>query len=308
MVKIKSYPIAILIMLMAIAGCVDSGNGPVNEQELRKGTGGVEISFTDNAPPDSVLEETPFKIGALLFNRGASQADVHLTLSVEEDYIDISENKKVVSVTGKTLSSPEKKKKKLYFDATSKQIGAQKNKHPTTIILTACYVYKTIFSNQICINPHQYSPSEEDVCTESYEKFNSQGGPVAVTKIETRMENKDNKVQPVIIIHVEHKGKGTLLKGSSAEKACTQDAMERQDINVVQLSGFYLGNKEYKAGQGDILCDSQVKLIDGKGKFTCRVKDTIDTNSPAYHAQARAILQYGYSKSTSKNVDVERNI
>lgn len=307
MIKMK-LKLIIIFLVILLCGCVNNDD-KLTEEDLKKGTDGVDIGFTSDAPPDSVIEDSSFKIGAMLHNRGFYTApDVHLVLSTEEGYIQLEDNKKTVEIEGKTLSTPGGGQEKAYFEAVSKQIGAQKDRHPTDIVLTACYNYKTIFDNQLCINPHQYEKGEEDVCTDTSRSFNSQGAPLAVTKVETRMQSKDNEVQPVIIIHVENKGDGTLLKHGIANEACSDKGLKREDFNKVKLDEFHLGNKNFTGENDEIKCTEETNLVDGKGKFRCRVQDTVSKNSPAYNAQARAVLKYGYTKSVSKGIYVEKRI
>ncbi|MGM5482683.1 MAG: hypothetical protein ACQESF_04435, partial [Nanobdellota archaeon] len=256
----------------------------------------------------SVIENNPLKIGVRVQNKGAYQSNPSIVISTEEDYISIEgDNEKKISLDGKTLSNPDGEYKKIYFDAKAKRAGAQKTKHPTNIIVTACYDYKTLFSDEICINPHQYSPVEEDVCSKTSKDFSSQGAPVVVEEIETGMHSTQEGVQPKILIHVKDKGEGTLLKPASVEDACSSKSLERESIGVVKLESVSIGNNEFPGG--GISCDkANVKLVKGKGTFSCKLDNAISENSPAYNAQINMALKYGYTKSISRGVDIEKSI
>lgn len=290
-----------MFIVLLLAGCIPTETTP-SQEDIRKGTKGVEVAFTQNSPPRSVYEEESFRVGATLTNEGAYQAEPYVTLSVEDDYIEMEETNKGISIKGKSSTSPEGGRDTLYFDAAAKEIPGQLKKHPTTIIMSVCYSYKTFLTEQLCINPN---PASDDVCKETKKSQNSQGAPVAITGLETRMQKTKDEVYPVITIDVNDKGRGTVIKNDEVKKGCSAEKMRRNELNVVKLSKLTVGNNELGK---DIECEEEITLRNGRGRFTCKFKEPIDASSPAYEAQTEIELEYGYSRSVSENVDIERSI
>ncbi|MGM5483143.1 MAG: hypothetical protein ACQESF_06780, partial [Nanobdellota archaeon] len=72
-----------ILMLLMLAGCVQPQGGPATKAELRTGTGGVSIDFIENAPPRSVIENNPLKIGVRVQNKGAYQSNPSIVISTE---------------------------------------------------------------------------------------------------------------------------------------------------------------------------------------------------------------------------------
>jgi len=69
----KPILIFIILSLFLIAGCTGGSkdDAPITNIDIRKGTDGLNMEFTSNAPPGSVFEESPFPIALILNNEGA---------------------------------------------------------------------------------------------------------------------------------------------------------------------------------------------------------------------------------------------
>jgi len=62
-----------VVSLFLIAGCTGgSDKSPITDVDVRKGTDGLIMEFTKNAPPQRVFEDSVFPIAINLKNRGAS--------------------------------------------------------------------------------------------------------------------------------------------------------------------------------------------------------------------------------------------
>jgi len=72
----------IILSLLLIAGCTGGSRNksPITDVDVRKGTDGLIMQFTKNAPPERVFEESIFPIAVILRNRGASDIEPVSTL------------------------------------------------------------------------------------------------------------------------------------------------------------------------------------------------------------------------------------
>jgi len=63
----------IVVSLILIVGCTGGSRGknPITDVDVRKGTDGLIMQFTKNAPPLSAFEDSVFPIALILRNRGA---------------------------------------------------------------------------------------------------------------------------------------------------------------------------------------------------------------------------------------------
>jgi len=227
--------ILIIVSLLLIAGCTGGSKDkrPITDFDIRKGTDGLDMKFTENTPPKSVFEDSIFPIAINLKNKGAFDIDDEeggfdgkngtLVFGFERDYIDMAEKEKddegnikkiTFDIKGKSIFNPAGDEEFITINAQAKEIGEQSETRPSTILATVCYPYKTILGTSICVDTDIYGIGKgEKACSIKDLRFSEgQGAPVTITKIETRMLPQDeNKVKPHFLIHVENRGKGEVI-------------------------------------------------------------------------------------------------
>lgn len=325
--------------MLLLVGCTpqDEGEVPRTKEEFRHGTQGIEIELLESAPPKSVMEETPFEIIPKIMNKGAYDSTrSYLTLTLERDYIDV--NKKdcklnettkinpcytqdLGAIRGKGIVSPNGAN--IILDpylVKSKKVGTQTSKYVSTALMSVCYEYQTILSGDICIDPDLYGREIiEKVCQMNDLSFSDQGAPIAIKEVRTNIIPHDNgKVIPEFTIEIENVGRGNALAENKIKDACTSAPMDREKSwNIITLKQIKVG-EYFGVSNSDLLTDLSVqdnkitckkfdaKLVVDKGTFICRFKEPIDRNDPAFSTQFEITLEYGYMKSISKNVEIER--
>ncbi len=330
----KNKTIIIALLLVAVAaGCNGIGGGgsssggkvPFSYEGIHSGIEGIKLEFLANAPPAELLApfkgsiDYPFKIGVKVSNKGA--ADVEngvLVLTVEEDYLQLDEFRKPISLKGKEIFNPLGDSSiELFGGVTKKFREGQADKYKATILATACYKYNTEAKQNMCIDTDLFdTKSKQKICSIKDITLSSQGAPVAVTKIETKIFPEGSGsgvayVKPQYVIHIKNVGMGEIINpeadmasACSSELVASRDSEAFKNIwNIVSVSAS-LSEKE-------LVCfPNPIKLRGKEDVVRCSVKDEdkIDANLPGYNAPLFIKLNYGYTSTISKEVMIIREV
>lgn len=303
-----------ILFLLVLAGCYgDNGDNPITDKDVRRGVDGLKMELTKNAPPEKVFEESKFPIVVELKNKGASDIENGiLAFGFEKDYADVvkeNDAKQEFDIEGKSIFNLNGDEEFIAIDAQTKKIGAQSETHTSTILVTACYPYKTIFGDSVCVDTDIYGMGRgEKACTVKDLSFSvGQGAPVTITKIETRMlpDADENRVKPHFIIYVENKGNGEVISVDKVEEACTSQALEHTDFNVININAV-LSGKNLDCSVGDDPGAAIVRLRNKEDMIRCTLEEGIDKNLGAYTAPLSIELEYGYTFTISKDVIIEK--
>ena len=304
------------LFLLVLTGCPDdNGDNPITDKDVRKGVDGLKMELTKNVPPEKVFEESKFPIVVELKNKGASDIENGiLVFGFERDYVDVvkeDDAKREFDIKGKSIFNLNGDEDFVTIDAQTKKIGAQSERHTSTILVTACYPYKTIFGDSVCVDTDIYDMMRgEKVCSIGNLEFkNGQGAPVAVTKVETRMlpDVDDDKVKPHFIIYVENKGNGEVIDPDIAiiEKACTSEPLEYKNFNTLKISAM-LSGQPLNCKVSDDDSEATIRLRDKEDMVRCTLEEGIDKNLGAYTAPLNIELEYGYTFTISKDIIIEK--
>ena len=335
---------SIFAVILLVAGC-DAGKSkaPITDADIRTGAEGLKTEFVKNAPPENVFAEIGFPISLKLKNAGAFDIPEDdkgtpqieggiVVFGFEKAYIGILEGKVLFDIKGKSIYAPLGNEEFISINGRAGAIGPQSEKHPSTIFATACYPYKTVFGASVCIDPDIIGEGKgQKACQVKDLAFSEgQGGPVAVTKVETRMlpQQDENKIKPHFIIHVKNAGNGQVIKNGKEkvmdggiekdgtkeviEKACSSESLSYKDFNILKvnakLSGVVL-DCDPKEGMQEI---AEVRLREKEDLIRCTYdgkddeKGGIDAGLDAYVAPLKVELDYGYTFTISKNIIIEK--
>ena len=306
----------LLIFLLIIAGCKTSGSkNSIIDEDIRKGTQGLILEFTKNAPPDKVFEDSIFPIAMKLKNNGAYDIEQgFLALGLEKEYVSMAIGNDEIQrfqIEGKSAFNPGGDEDFITINAHAKKAGPQSETHSSTILATVCYPYKTIFGNSVCVDPDIFGTKlSNKACQMKDQEFkDGQGAPVAIAKIETRMlpdagQNSDIVI-PHFIIHIENKGNGEVISAEKIQDACTNRPLEYKDFNKIKIQAFF-SNQELNCNLGDDFGEAEVRLKEKKYIIRCTMEDGIGKNKDAFSSILKVELDYGYTHTIAKDTAIEK--
>jgi hypothetical protein len=307
------YTLVIIAVLLA-AGC-GGFSRPVYDYDYREGTSGLVISFVPNTPPDEVHENSNFLIGVDVANEGAYDIiDGIFVLSLEDDYVEImdwkgyimqgrqAQNKKAYfDIEGKSQMVPEGGLDRMTIRAQTNVLDVQTETRTTHIILTACYPYKTIMAQDVCVDPDPLNTRLEKPCEVSSISLDGQGAPVAVKRIDTEMlESADSDtVMPQFTLTLKNVGDGEVFDASRVQEACSSDPLAREDVRYLSVSARLID-------QGLECRPQPAHLQKGQSKVRCTLEGGIDRASSTFIAPLVVELDYGYAKTISQPMVIRR--
>ena len=363
----------LLSVLIFVSGCLGGNSKDKTLSDIHIGFDGINMEFIKGTPPPNTFEKSSFPIGLSIKNIGTYSVNYDsnsatktadesavLLLNVEKDYncVDsfdgsgkffaISDNvnkctinknsiqKIKFGIDGKTEFNPKGYEETVMFNVITKQLEPQSESHSSSLSATLCYPYETRFTDTACIDTDILGARfKQKVCKsedKSYPK--GQGAPVAITKVESRMLDKDNKIIPNFIIHIENKGNGNVIKRrndaqettppqatqmSNIDEVCSSKRLDPadRDFNTVVLRA-YLGAEtpdneldcEPKKTPEDKGREGYVRLVGNKDIIRCSLPESasISKNTQPYTSPLIIILDYGYMSSISAKYAIERSV
>lgn len=312
----NKFSITFLLFLLVLFSTGCSGTSKqksITDADIRKGTDGLVFSFAKNAPPEKIFEGSLFTIALEVKNNGAADSDNALiSIGLESAYLKLrdGENPKDFSIKGKSVLNPVGGDDFFTFEGeATNSIGAQSESHKTSILATACYDYKTEFGTSVCIDSDVFRQQRGiKACTvNDIELVTGQGGPVSVTKVETKMmpDKDEGKVNPMFIITIENKGKGEVVSKDKITDACSSKPLKYEDFNEVYLKAFLAG-ETLDCSQDGSGGDIKARLRDKKDVVRCTLPEGIEKSQDAYTSTLKVELTYGYTQTIAKDIIIEK--
>lgn len=313
MMGMKKSVLVVLLAVLLIA-CAQQGVTQQGQQrearDFRHGTEGIAMSFVPNVPPASMYEGEPFLVMVELENRGTFDVD----RNSGSIYLSGYDKKILTDIRGDTGLADESPLPLLQgrgpfvqqggFDTVTFQGGPvfglsayNIDKYEPTVLVTACYKYKTLATAQVCVDPDPFAPSAgPKVCAPGSVSLGSQGAPVAVTNIE--LEPTPSRLR--FKINIGNVGGGEVFK-ESAIRACSPytTALQFDERDVITVESVTLSGEQVTGCRP--LTDQQIRLVNGRATIFCEVPIVGES---AYLAPLNVQLSYGYRSTMSKKVTV----
>jgi hypothetical protein len=291
----------LILLLLFIVACQPT-SPVIEKEEYRVGSEALVVALLDNNPPSSVYENEEFYIAARLQNQGAEDiTDGYLHIRAEQDLIELEDNFQLNSfqLEGKSYTNPYGGEQIIEFKGKAKPITLS-SLESTSVALQACYDYKTIVEEEICIQPTLSSVKiAPESCTMTSLSLSPQGAPVAVSVIEPKSTITGTDQKNVQLkITVTHNGDGVVALPVSSQSLCTTSQLDRKIFNRVQVQGN-LGGRTLECRRKGI-----VILEDGGGDITCTVQTP--SGSSSFSTSVYLELSYSYVESIARTMEIER--
>lgn len=307
-----------VLLIIIISGCIDGSSKKESDSDYRSGSEGIRIKFMDEAPPDTVTMDTEFVIGVELNNKGTYDIeDGVVVFTLERGYISfgswgsssiaavpINERSISFSAEGKGVYNPDGERGLITMNVKSNILEDQTETHTSTIIVTACYDYKTEFARTVCVDTDILNLKKADkVCkAEDLILSGGQGGPVGVTMIKETVNPPDSegKVSPSFVIKLANLGEGQVISPGKYTEICSSSKIGKNDFNKVKI--------EVLLGRNKLECDKDtVTLRNKEATVHCKLSKGI-VSAETFSSPLTVTLEYGYSTTISKKVEIRKRM
>jgi hypothetical protein len=289
---------------MLLFGCSLGGEtqNPISDTNYRTGNSGLELQLLDGAPPDNVYEATTFQVGLEVRDSGASDiANGRLVLNYEPDYMyPLSQQTMQLGLKGKSIANPDGEADVRFFNIKTKNLEALSETHKSLVSVSACYAYQTVASEGICVDSDIYNRIQDKACKAETLQLDSQGAPLAVTKIEPKFFIDDNgKLNPSFLIFIENKGNGNVINKNKISDFCSNLKVDKDDWNKIEVSA--------NLGGMPLRCEPLPFKLKGQNDFVrCGLDNGLDKPEAAYTSVIDVTLDYGYTFTVSKEVTIDK--
>jgi len=294
--------ISMLLLTLFITSC--KKEGAVVTYDYRKGTEGIEMRFLQSTQRDQIYVGDEFNAMITVENKGAplEPTEVFIVLSGPSPYTNIPVGEYTsILLEGKSALFPQGGFGTVSFGPTYNiQVPSpEADYYKTNLMATACYDYRTLASENVCIDPNPYrSVQLMQSCTpqEQISVSGGQGGPVAVTGIEEHLSTE----RVNFIITIKNMGTGAVFDPYGLND-CINGDIYYTDLNKVyyrvDLGGDFYGDC-YPANSVVPLGD------DGSGMISCTFDLGYAQTNNAYMDQLSVELEYGYTTSIQKPIEI----
>lgn len=293
---ISLFLIFLTIFLFGCTGGVNSSNKNTATVNYHTGTKGLELKFSQNIP-DKIYAGTPLDVMVEYSNKGAYNiVGGKLYISgFDSQYIKLNPTSLQNMVAeGKSVFNPDGKISQFVtFTDNSVIIPSDVDRMKQTIKATACYVYRTQASADVCINPKTNNNIREDICqVQPVAISNGQGAPISITRVEE--EIYQNKLQ--FRIYFQNTGGGAVFRPEVIDNCHTSlNKLDANKINVVKVE--FSGRTMRCEPFNPVTVDDS-----GKGFIFCYYQG--DLGQDAYKTNLKIELEYGYRSSIQKEIEI----
>ncbi len=295
-----------LILIMALLLLLTASCGlQTRNTQVEKGTQGLYAKIT--AGNNNVLYEgTAGTINVDVENRGAGTVNHGvLVLNVPEQFIEIQRDRqKELFLEGRSIDQPIGEQIVYTFDVKVRELTSEKKDIPATISASTCYQYKTTASPTVCI---QMPDDAKPECRERTVSLGGQGGPLAITSVETTTTPTDGEmVIPIITIKIQNKGKGIILEPSTVLNACMSTSEKSQENRILMEAFIDHKGRMLTCGREKAAGEASIKIDEGTTTITCKYEQGIPKSEGTHTAQIIINLAYGYYDITTQKIVIKK--
>ena len=307
----KKSVLIVLLVLVLLFGCAVKKT--TKEQQptfFRSGSQGLFLSFIPNLPPPKLFDRDPFNVMIQVENKGTSPVGGpgdRLYLSGFDNSIITGINtygEQIPPMDGRGPYMPQGGLETVNFRGVIQSLtGKRIDKYQPMILVTACYNYETIDSEQVCIDPNPYAPtSVQKVCTPMHVGTGSQGAPIAVTGVD--VDAAPGKTRFTITIRNVGGGDAFKMGGQYLDKCSPYNpGLGFDEVDYVQLADVSISGISIRPSCKPVdPSTGHIRLSNGGATLFCEYEEPMG-QSP-YLTPLNIILHYGYRQSIAKQVEI----
>ncbi len=187
------------------------------------------------------------------------------------------------------------------FEGVIRSLRAKNiDRFPVRILATACYGYKTIASETICIDPQPLSATtKQKVCYPTAVSLGTQGAPIAVSDIEVEPSPRRTRFK----ISVHNVGSGDVFRfGADYLDKCSPftTPLGFDEVDYVMVEDVIISGTSIRPTCKP-LDDGHMRLTNGRGSIFC---EFMTFGEDAYTTPITVILSYGYRNTIFKELEI----
>ena len=304
----KYLIITLIFVLLVLTGCKDnSEDTPIADYDPYQGTGGLEIEFLTDSPPNEIYEGEQFQMVLNVINKGSYDINEgRIVLTYPEDDFEVGTKSFYLRLKGKdTFNNYDDQSIKSFY-IKSKNLMNLSLTRDSLLAVTACYDYTTKLTADICIDtdPHNIKLTEKS-CNQETTSFSGQGAPVSISRVEQKTLSSNKGIRPQFKIYIKNEGEGEVISKNAIGDICSGRRISKTDINGIKLNKI----KFSKYTQSDMDClPKELRLVNGEDYFVCTMKENnyIDKSRDSFSSSLYVELEYGYYFTESKSIIINK--
>ncbi len=306
--KNKLFIFILVVALLSLAACEERIEG--------KGTEGINIKVEPYTVDGVIYENQPLSIEVEARNMGYYDMTYGKIIlrGYDREILPFRE-----TVGGKNMARinlPSLPRRTEYrpeggFDVVEFEIPENHIRLPydepyePTLTFTSCYFYQTEAAPSVCIVPNPRELSPNSPCQPGTINLQSQGAPVAVTKIEQEIMEGFTR----FIATIEHVGRGRVISPETDSYDSCPTELSYEDIDRVEVEMSIPG-----AQPPECTRDGEVMLDNGVGKISCEFQispDSFDAytgraDATPFTQQLTVNVNYHYKQSVRQSIKVDK--
>jgi hypothetical protein len=314
--KTKHYLLFSILLMIVLSSCSDFTGSKDNiniDTNIYRGTQGVSLVFSDKNFQETLVDKQRFLYEVKVQNNGPYPANGLLLVSFVQGVITTDASNSYysapVSLRGKTPLDQTNDYTIPSFSAIANKPGLTEESEDTTIRTSLCYNYEGLATTEVCIDTQTLETENQPGCSNVNSNLGGgQGGPVAITSIETKMIRSGSSLLPKFKITIQNMGQGKVIAYGEPDRICRGQGITENDYDVVSLKDITFS----RFGMSDFECNPlDLKLKEGGENYiTCILRDgrSIDTSGPSYKSYVTVKLLYGYKITDTRTVLIEHRI
>ena len=288
----------LLTILIFVVGCTSAGQ--IKDYNIRSGSTGVTMKFLDQSPPPVIYAKSPSAMTFELANLGATSIEEgYVSFATEEDIVHVQGDRiRPFGLQGKSPGYPAGDQMLLTAQLQVNALPPQTTTLTTSMGLNVCYPYQTVASANVCVDTDVVGRTAKKPCTPSPVSLSSQGGPVAVTRIEPTLIPQEKTVAVQVLITINNVGNGQLYAQDKSLEACSAQSTGAA-WNTAVVTAMLADNQ--------LVCnDNKPVLFTNKAATVrCELPGGMPKTAGTYTTTMTVQVDYGYTSSITKQVQVK---
>lgn len=309
----------VVVILLFLGACLPLQQSEVQvPQDVYVGTSGLEVQFGQ-----STLREVQMcnELTAYVDVRNAGAFDVEqgvYSFLVEEDRFDIlqpNQRKGAFDLEGRSQYNPYGGLTQVSLKVRSRDLPSNFESYESPVVVQSCYPYMTTASVPVCIDPDVQGLQPRKTCVPEPVKLSGgQGAPVAVTEVETYMNEVGEGVRPAFVVFVQDLGAGRVVHESGIDVACGGERLRETEgmpddfENDPYLALMPWVNVKAKIGESELSCAPfPVRLDERRAvKVICEGDTVYPLSGGTFETILSLELSYGYVTEAVAPVTISR--